>query len=62
MALVGDAAACPSLLAGEGTGLGMLEAYALAGELHRADGNCARALAAYVGPKSFTEFGGAKNE
>jgi 2-polyprenyl-6-methoxyphenol hydroxylase-like FAD-dependent oxidoreductase len=45
--LVGDAAACPSLLAGEGTGLGMLEAYVLAGELHRAEGNCARALAAY---------------
>ena len=32
--LVGDAAACPSLLAGEGTGLGMTEAYVLAGELH----------------------------
>lgn len=45
--LVGDAAACPSLLAGEGTGLGMLEAYVLAGELHRADGDCAGALAAY---------------
>lgn len=27
VALVGDAAACPSLLAGEGTGLAMLEAY-----------------------------------
>ena len=26
VALVGDAAACPSLLAGEGTGLGMLDA------------------------------------
>ncbi len=47
VALVGDAAACPSLLAGEGTGLGMLKAYILAGELHRADGDCARALAAY---------------
>jgi 2-polyprenyl-6-methoxyphenol hydroxylase-like FAD-dependent oxidoreductase len=47
VALVGDAAACPSLLAGEGTGLGMLEAYVLAGELHRAGGDCARALAAY---------------
>jgi 2-polyprenyl-6-methoxyphenol hydroxylase-like FAD-dependent oxidoreductase len=47
VALVGDAAACPSLLAGEGTGLGMLEAYVLAGELHRADGDYARALAAY---------------
>jgi 2-polyprenyl-6-methoxyphenol hydroxylase-like FAD-dependent oxidoreductase len=47
VALVGDAAACPSLLAGEGTGLGMLEAYILAGELHRANGDCASALAAY---------------
>ena len=47
VALVGDAAACPSLLAGEGTGLGMIEAYVLAGELHRANGDCALALAAY---------------
>ncbi len=47
VALVGDAAACPSLLAGEGSGLGMLEAYVLAGELHRADGDYALALAAY---------------
>jgi 2-polyprenyl-6-methoxyphenol hydroxylase-like FAD-dependent oxidoreductase len=47
VALVGDAAACPSLLAGEGSGLGMLEAYVLAGELHRANGDCARALDAY---------------
>ncbi|KDE97753.1 hypothetical protein Y900_002070 [Mycolicibacterium aromaticivorans JS19b1 = JCM 16368] len=34
--LVGDAAACVSLFAGEGTGLAMTEAYVLAGELHRA--------------------------
>jgi 2-polyprenyl-6-methoxyphenol hydroxylase-like FAD-dependent oxidoreductase len=34
--LVGDAAACVSLLAGEGTGLAMTEAYVLAGELQRA--------------------------
>ncbi|MEL6110172.1 MAG: FAD-binding domain [Planctomycetota bacterium] len=33
VALVGDAAACVSLLAGEGTGLAMTEAYVLAGEL-----------------------------
>lgn len=32
-ALVGDAAACVSLMAGEGTGLAMAEAYVLAGEL-----------------------------
>lgn len=36
VALIGDAAACASLLAGEGTGLAMIEAYVLAGELHRA--------------------------
>jgi 2-polyprenyl-6-methoxyphenol hydroxylase-like FAD-dependent oxidoreductase len=34
--LIGDAAACVSLLAGEGAGLAMTEAYVLAGELHRA--------------------------
>jgi 2-polyprenyl-6-methoxyphenol hydroxylase-like FAD-dependent oxidoreductase len=37
--LIGDAAACVSLLAGEGTGLAMTEAYVLAGELHQARGN-----------------------
>ena len=45
--LLGDAAACASLLAGEGTGLAMLEAYVLAGELHRADGDFARAFESY---------------
>jgi 2-polyprenyl-6-methoxyphenol hydroxylase-like FAD-dependent oxidoreductase len=34
--LIGDAAACMSLLAGEGAGLAMTEAYVLAGELSRA--------------------------
>jgi 2-polyprenyl-6-methoxyphenol hydroxylase-like FAD-dependent oxidoreductase len=34
--LIGDAAACVSLLAGEGTGLAIAEAYVLAGELARA--------------------------
>ena len=47
VALVGDAAACVSLLAGEGTGLAMTEAYILAGELHRADGDHAAAFHAY---------------
>jgi 2-polyprenyl-6-methoxyphenol hydroxylase-like FAD-dependent oxidoreductase len=47
VALLGDAAACPSLLAGEGTGMAMIEAYVLAGELHRAHGDFARAFAAY---------------
>lgn len=45
--LVGDAAACVSLLAGEGTGLAMAEAYVLAGELHRCDGDPASAFARY---------------
>ena len=49
VALLGDAAACPSLLAGEGTGLAMVEAYVLAGELHLASGDLARAFAAYEG-------------
>ena len=47
VALVGDAAACVSLLAGEGTGLAMTEAYVLAGELLCAGGDHATAFAAY---------------
>lgn len=35
VALVGDAAYCPSLLAGEGAAFAMAGAYTLAGELHR---------------------------
>ncbi len=46
-ALVGDAAACVSLLAGEGTGLAMAEAYALAGELHHAGNDYRTAFARY---------------
>ena len=46
-ALVGDAAACVSLLAGEGTGLAMTEAYVLAGELLCAGGDYRRAFDAY---------------
>ena len=45
--LIGDAAACASLLAGEGTGLAMIEAYVLAGELHRSGGLIPDALAAF---------------
>ncbi|OMC19091.1 FAD-binding domain [Mycobacterium sp. SP-6446] len=37
VALIGDAAAAVSLLAGEGAGLAMVQAYVLAGELSRAD-------------------------
>ncbi len=47
VALVGDAAYCPSLLAGEGAAFAMLGAYVLAGELHRSDGDHQRAFAAY---------------
>ena len=47
IALVGDAAACASLLAGEGTGLAMAEAYALAGELVDAGGDHASAFSRY---------------
>src|SRR5690606_18115985 len=47
VALLGDACACPSLLAGEGSAMAMAEAYTLAGELHAADGDHARAFAAY---------------
>jgi 2-polyprenyl-6-methoxyphenol hydroxylase-like FAD-dependent oxidoreductase len=45
--LVGDAAACASLLAGEGTGLAMVEAYVLAGELARRPHDIPAAFAAY---------------
>jgi 2-polyprenyl-6-methoxyphenol hydroxylase-like FAD-dependent oxidoreductase len=47
VALIGDAAACVSLLAGEGTGLALVESYVLAGELARAEGDLATAFAAY---------------
>ncbi|MBY5447504.1 FAD-binding domain [Rhizobium leguminosarum] len=46
-ALVGDAAACVSLLAGEGSGLAMSEAFVLAGELARAQNNPLAGLANY---------------
>jgi len=47
VALVGDAAACVSLLAGEGAGLAMTEAYVLAGELHRWQDNHGKAFRIY---------------
>lgn len=45
--LVGDACACPSLLAGQGSALAMAEAYVLAGELKLAGGNYNVAFTAY---------------
>jgi 2-polyprenyl-6-methoxyphenol hydroxylase-like FAD-dependent oxidoreductase len=47
VALVGDAAACLSLLAGQGSALAMVEAYVLAAELDRAAGDHVEAFAAY---------------
>ncbi|QGN32836.1 FAD-binding domain [Microlunatus sp. Gsoil 973] len=47
IALVGDAAACPSLLAGQGSALAMVEAYVLAAELAAADGDHRQAFARY---------------
>lgn len=47
VALIGDAAAAVSLLAGEGTGLAMVEAYILAGELNRAEADHAAAFRRY---------------
>jgi 2-polyprenyl-6-methoxyphenol hydroxylase-like FAD-dependent oxidoreductase len=47
VALVGDAAFCVSLLAGQGSALAMISAYVLAGELAAADGQYARAFRKY---------------
>lgn len=47
IALLGDAAFCVSLLAGQGSALAMIAAYILAGELHRAGGDCKKAFAEY---------------
>ncbi len=45
--LVGDAACCVSLLAGQGSALAMIAAYILAGELHRSQGDYALAFRRY---------------
>ncbi|MFE4195596.1 FAD-dependent monooxygenase [Paenarthrobacter sp. NPDC056912] len=47
IALLGDAAFCPSPTSGQGTTLAIVGAYILAGELTRADGNHATAFARY---------------
>jgi len=46
---VGDAAAAAALVAGEGSGLAMAEAYLLAGELHRSGGDFRSAFAQRTG-------------
>ena len=47
VALIGDAAACPSLIAGEGAGFALAQAYVLAGEIHAHRGDTDAALARY---------------
>ena len=47
VALVGDAAFCVSLMAGQGSALAMTSAYVLAGELAEANGNHAEAFEKY---------------
>ena len=47
VALVGDAAACPSFLAGQGSALAMVEAYMLAAELARSTAITVEAFARY---------------
>ena len=47
VALVGDAAFCVSLLAGQGSALAMIAAYVLAGELNASQGHYERAFASY---------------
>jgi 2-polyprenyl-6-methoxyphenol hydroxylase-like FAD-dependent oxidoreductase len=47
LALVGDAAFCPSLLAGQGSALAMAAAYSLASELKNSKGNYRVAFANY---------------
>jgi 2-polyprenyl-6-methoxyphenol hydroxylase-like FAD-dependent oxidoreductase len=49
VALIGDAASAVSLLAGEGTGLAMVQAYTLAGELNRAGADHQDAFRRYEG-------------
>ena len=53
IALVGDAAFCPSLLAGEGSSLAMAGAYLLAGELRNTGGDF---RAAYSAQRRFKPF------
>ncbi|MFZ3357777.1 MAG: hypothetical protein WA177_03355, partial [Xanthobacteraceae bacterium] len=47
VALIGDAAFCPSLLAGQGSALAMIAAYVLAGELGRPDASAQVAFRRY---------------
>jgi 2-polyprenyl-6-methoxyphenol hydroxylase-like FAD-dependent oxidoreductase len=54
VSLIGDAAWCVSLLAGQGSAIAMAGAYIVAGELHRAGGDYRTAFARYE--NQFAEF------
>lgn len=60
VALVGDAAFCVSLVAGQGSALAMTSAYVLAGELGKAGGDYTPAFAAYE--KLLREYIGTKQQ
>ena len=60
VALVGDAAYCVSLVAGQGSALAMTGAYVLAGELAKADGRHDEAFANYE--KILRDFIGRKQQ
>jgi 2-polyprenyl-6-methoxyphenol hydroxylase-like FAD-dependent oxidoreductase len=47
--MIGDAAFCVSLMAGQGSALAMIAAYVLAGELTKAGGSHVEAFAKYEG-------------
>lgn len=55
IALIGDAAYCPSLLAGAGSAFAMLGAYVLAGELKMSNGDYRVVFAAYETVAPFME-------
>ncbi len=60
VALVGDAAFCVSLVAGQGSALAMISAYVLAGELARAGGQHTQGFAGYE--TALRSFIGAKQQ
>jgi 2-polyprenyl-6-methoxyphenol hydroxylase-like FAD-dependent oxidoreductase len=49
IALIGDACACLTMMAGQGASMAMAEAYILAEELGRCKGNYPQAFASYEG-------------
>jgi 2-polyprenyl-6-methoxyphenol hydroxylase-like FAD-dependent oxidoreductase len=57
IALIGDAAFCASLLAGQGSALAMISAYVLAGELAQAGGRYQQAFDTAAEKASSAEHG-----